>query len=547
MKPMRETMRRYNGPVDVCVVGSGAGGAVVAKELAEGGLSVVVIEAGPWLDTREDFVNDELTMLDGRLDWDDLRITAGEDPLAMGRNNTGRAVGGSTVHYTAVTLRLHEEDFQVKTREGVADDWPITYRELEPYYRNVEHYLAVSGPRRFPWPPFYGPYPHPELPWSARDRLLGEGMINMGLTPAKAPHAIIMGSKGDRSPCMMYGFCANGCKSDAKSSTLVTYIPDAVKAGAEIRDRCFAVRVNTDKRGMARSVSYIHEGKTLEQEAEIIVLSCYAVETPRLLLNSADSRSPDGLANSSGMVGRNFMVHLGDNVIGRFDRPIDNWITPPVGIMNQDRYSTDPKADFVRGYTLEAYNMFPVEFFTTLVETNPYLWGKRLMDIVDQYDAYTVLGNVGEVLPDERNFVSLAEERDHYGVPVAKVTYSHSENSKRMSEASMRLCEEVLRAAGARDIYRMPGTIHLLGTCRMGNDPETSVIDRWCRSHDIPNLFICDGSVFVTGGAVNPSLTIQALAVRTAEHIRKHGKRHAQRRTIVAGAREEPSPARRWE
>ncbi|MHB0934962.1 MAG: GMC family oxidoreductase [Armatimonadota bacterium] len=524
MRPPREKMRRYTDTVDVCIVGAGAAGAVLAKELAEGGLSVVVLEAGPWLDTQREFINDELTMLDGRIDWDELRITDGETPIAMGRNNTGRAVGGSTVHYTAVTLRLHEEDFQLKAREGLAEDWPITYRELEPYYHAVEQYLAVSGPRHFPWAPFHGPYPHPELPWSARDHMIGKGMEKLGLTPAKAPHAIIMGSKDGRSPCMMYGFCVNGCKSDAKSSTLVTYIPAAVKAGAEIRERCFAYRVNTDRQGRATSVSYYDpEGREQEQRAAVIILSGYAVETPRLLLNSANAQFPHGLANGSGMVGKNFMVHLGDNIVGRFDQVIDNWVTPPAGIMNQDRYATDPKAGYVRGFTLEAYHMFPIAFFTGLVETNPHLWGQRLMDLIDHYDQYTVLGTVGEVLPNEKNFVCIAEEKDQFGVPVAQVTYSHDENSRRMSHASMGLCEVILQAAGATDILHQPGTIHVLGTCRMGNDPSTSVVDKWCRSHEIPNLFICDGSVFVTGGAVNPSLTIQALALRTAQYLLRVG------------------------
>jgi choline dehydrogenase-like flavoprotein len=519
MKPMRDRMKRYSGPVDACIIGSGAGGAVLAKYLAEGGLSVVVLEAGPWLDTREDFVNDELTMLDGRIDWDDLRITAGATPVSMGRNNTGRCVGGSTVHYTAVTLRLHREDFQLRTAEGLADDWPIRYEDLAPYYAKVENYLAVSGPLRFPWPPFHGPYPHPEIPWSARDYLIGEGMRKLGLTPAKAPHAIISGYRQGRSPCMLYGFCVSGCKSDAKSSTLVTYIPDAVGAGAEIRDGCFAVRININDRNRARSVTYFRDGKEAEQEASLIILGCYAVESPRLLLNSASGSFPNGLANSSGMVGKNFMVHLGDNVVGRFDEPIDNWVAPPAGIMNQDHYSTNRRRGFVRGYTLEAYHMFPIEFFTGLVETNPGLWGERLQRVIGQYEKYTVLGTVGEVLPHRGNFVSLADETDNYGIRVAKITYSHDDNSKKMSEASMRLCEEILQAAGAKDLFRMPGTIHLLGTCRMGDNPRTSVVDRWCRCHDVPNLYICDGSVFVTGGAVNPSLTIQALAARTAEFI----------------------------
>lgn len=525
MRPCREIMKCYSGPVDVCIVGAGAAGGVLAKELAEGGLSVVVLEAGPWLDTQRDFINDEWTMLDGRLDWDDLRITAGETLLDMGRNNTGRGVGGSTTHYTAVALRMHEEDFELHTREGLAEDWPIRYRDLAPYYAKVEKYLGVSGPRRFPWGAFHGPYPHPELPWSGRDALLGKGMSKLGLTPVKAPHAIINGSREGRSPCMMYGFCVNGCKSDAKSSTLVTYIPAAVKAGAEIRDECFAFRVNVDSQGRAKSVSYYQDGQELEQGASIIILSGYAVETPRLLLNSKSAQFPDGLANSSGMVGRNLMVHLGDNVVGRFGHPIDNWVTPPVGIMNQDHYSTNSKSDFVRGFTLESYNMFPIEFMTNLVAGNPSLWGEELMRVIDHYDEYTVLGTVGEVLPHPDNRVTISAERDGHGVPVAKVTFSLDENSQKMSQASMKLCEEILSASCATDLYRMPGTIHLLGTCRMGDDPETSVVDKWCHSHDVPNLYICDGSVFVTGGAVNPSLTIQALATRTAEYILMQGHR----------------------
>ncbi len=543
MKPMRDQMKQYTGPVDVCIVGAGAGGSVLARELAKGGLSVAVLEAGPWLDPREDFVNDELTMLDGRIDWDDLRITDGDDPISFGRVNTGRGVGGSTVHYTAVTLRLHEEDFRLRSTEGLAEDWPISYRDLEPYYLQVERYLAVSGPRKFPWPPYHGPYPHPELPWSARDHLIGRGMEKLGLTPVKAPHAIINGSKDGRSPCMMYGFCTNGCKSDAKSSTLVTYIPDAVRAGAEIRERCRAVRINAGRNGMAKSVEYYDARDQLqEQEAAIVIVCGYAVETPRLLLNSAGTGFPDGLANSSGLIGKNLMVHLGDNVAGRFGEVIDNWVTPPVGITNQDRYRTDPDKPYVRGFTLEAYNLFPISFFTTLVEENPDVWGERLMEIVESYDRYTLLGTVGEVLPNERNTVTLADEKDRYGVPVARVTYSMDENSRRLSKDSMDLCEQILEAAGADHTFRMPGTIHLLGTCRMGADPDKSVVDPWCRSHDIPNLFICDGSVFVTGGAVNPSLTIQALAARTAEHILRYGTRRMARETVrprekVAAAR----------
>jgi len=324
---------------------------------------------------------------------------------------------------------------------------------------------------------------------------------------------------------MYYGFCIHGCKSMAKSSTLVTYIPKAVENGAEIRHGCFAYKINhgTDR---VKSVSYFDpEGRECEQAAKVIIVSGYAIETPRLLLNSASGKYPDGLANSSGMVGRNFMVHLGDNAYGRFDKPLDAFVTPPVGVICEDRYDTDPSKDFVRGYSLEAYMLFPIEFMQGLIADNTHIWGKRLIDILDEYTRFAMVGLVGEVLPSPDNKITLAEEKDEHGIPVAKVYYTKDENSKRMSADGMKLCEDILKAGGAVETIGTDGPIHLLGTCRMGSDPKTSVVDQWCRSHDIPNLFVCDGSVFVTGGAVNPSLTIQAIATRTADYIKQAAKR----------------------
>lgn len=521
-----ERMKRYSGNVDVCIVGAGAAGGVLAKKIAKAGHSVVVLEAGQWLDTFDDMVNDELHMLQGQLDWDDLRITAGLDPIQLGRANTGRGVGGTTVHYTAAALRLHADDFQVRTIDGVADDWPIRYSDLDPYYTEVERELGVSGPLYYPWGEFHGPFPTGPLPMNARDEVIARGMHKLGMRFASCPHAVITAPWQGRSPCMYYGFCIHGCKSMAKSSTLVTYIPSAVEHGAEIRHGCMAFRVNHGADGRTTGVSYFDaNGKEREQRARIVILSCYAIETPRLLLNSASGKYPDGLANSSGMVGRNFMAHLGDTAYGRWDSPLDSFITPPVGVITEDPYGTRPGRDFVRGYSAQAYMLFPIEFAQAVVADNLHIWGKRLTDILDEYTRFAMLGIVGEALPSEANRVTLADEKDQRGIPVAKVYYTKDENSRRMSADGMKLCEDILKAGGAVETFATGGTIHLLGTCRMGDDASKSVVDKWCRSHDIPNLFVCDGSVFVTGGGVNPSLTIQALAARTADYINSRIKK----------------------
>jgi choline dehydrogenase-like flavoprotein len=518
MKPMREEMKRYSGPVDVCIVGAGAAGSTLAKELSEGGLSVVVIEAGPWLDTQKDFKNDELATL-GMFDWDDTRLSDGQDPIKIGRQNTGRAIGGSTVHFTAMKLRLHPDDFQLRTLEGIANDWPFTYEELEPYYDKVEHFLGVSGPRDMPWPGFSAPYPMPELPMSAGDEVIAEGFERLGIQWRMTPHAIITGAKEGRSPCMFYGFCVQGCKSDAKGSALVTWVPHAVKAGAEFRENCFVTRINVDSAGLAKSVTYLFEGKEYEQAASVVIVSGYSIETPRLLFNSACPQFPNGLANSSGLVGKNLMVHPGADVYGHFSEPLDNFITPPVGIMTQDGYGTRRGRSYPRGYTLNRYAHFPIEFITGLLKGNPDLWGPSMFEVMDEYPYWTNLTSLNEMLPRESNQVTLGDEKDQNGLPVARVTMSYSDDDRAMMEDVMETCEVVLKAGGADRTLRTKGDYHLLGTCRMGTDPARSVVSPDCRSHDIPNLYICDGSVFVTGGAVNPSLTIEAIAMRTAEKL----------------------------
>jgi choline dehydrogenase-like flavoprotein len=503
-------MRHHEGRVDAVIVGSGAGGGVLAKELAQAGLSVVVLDAGEWLDTRTDYVNDELSML-GRFDWDDLRISDGSDPLRLGRVNTGRAIGGTTVHYTAMALRLDPSDFHVASTDGVGVDWPFGYDELAPYYAEVERTLPVSGPRSSAWPSG-APYPHGELPWSAKDQILGVGFDKVGYHTEMTPHAIATGPVNGRSACMYYGFCIDGCKSDAKGAVNVSYLPSAVAAGAEIRPGCFVTRIATEA-NHAVGVTYLHDGSEHFQPADRVFVCCYAIETPRLLLNSGN------LANSSDQVGRNLMVHAGPIAYGRFDQPLDSFITPPVGIFTRDPYPSDERRGFLRGYLLNTYAQFPINFAQSLTASNPGLWGEDLMDVLDEYAHWGLIATLGEVLPHPDNRVTLADERDARGIRVARVTFSYGDNDRAIIAAMRDDTARIMEAAGADRLLFNNGNHHLLGTCRMGTDPDRSVVDPDCRSHDVKNLWICDGSVLPTVGAVNPSLTIQAVATRTARRL----------------------------
>ncbi len=528
-KGMDSTSHKRIEDPDVLIIGTGAAGGVLAKELAEAGLKVVALEAGPHWVPELDFVSDEKAA--NQLYWTDRRITGGDDPIELAGNVTGKGVGGSTVHYTMVALRMHAEDFRTRSVDGVGEDWPVTYEALEPYYEEVERALGISGPVRWPWgPKRRGPYPYREHPLNATADLFVRGCEQLGVNWAPAPLATISAPKDDRHPCVYRGYCNFGCSTNAKSSILVTYIPKAMKVGAEIRAGCMASRINLDDRGRAKSVSYFRangDGGYIEEEqrARLIIVSGYSIETPRLLLNSACPQFPDGLANSRGLVGTHLMIHSSNNVFGRFDESVRQYKAPPGLALSQHYYDTDPSNDYVRGYTIECVGPFPIQF-AKMASSGKRMWGERLRTFMMDYNHYAGWGLNGECLPYAHNTVTVVpEEKDQYGLPIPKVTFSWGENEKRMIEAGVAKMREILVAAGAESIFSVEDTAHLMGGCRMGSDPETSVVDQWCRSWDVPNLFVCDGSVFVTSSGVNPSLTIQAIAARTADYITETAKR----------------------
>jgi choline dehydrogenase-like flavoprotein len=511
--------------VDFCIVGSGAGGGTLGAKLAEAGFSVVILEAGPHWDPTRDFVSDEAGSF--RLYWTDERISAGQDPIELGANNSGRGVGGSTVHYSMVAMRAHPDDFRRRTLEGNLPgaelrDWPLGYPDLEPYYEEVEQDLQVAGPTRYPWGPRRRRYPQREHDLNACAKLLVYGCQKLGIPVAPAPIATLSAPHRDRPPCVYRGFCNYGCTTNAKSSVLVTYIPRAIAAGAEVRANATAIQIEHDPAGRVTGVVYVRTGQRgiLRQRARNVVVAGYAVETPRLLLHSASTLFPQGLANSSGWVGRCFMVHSGDQVFARFKDRINQSKAPPPGGAITEHYNRSmPEAGFVCGYTIEVVGPHPGDFARRMTLSRRR-WGAELRRAMLEYNYWSGLGIVGEVLPQEGNRIELADEADGNGVPIARVVFSYHDNDKRLIAHAIGEMTRILRAAGGDDPWPAGRTAHLLGGCRMGAEPGDSVVDPDGRAHDVPNLWVCDGSLFPTSLAVNPSLTIQALASRMAARIR---------------------------
>lgn len=514
--------RKYRDDADVCIVGAGAAGGVLAHELSKTGLNVVVIEAGPFWDPQTDFASDELSMT--CLGWQDTRIVSGGNPLQLGHNNSGKGVGGGTTHFTGVFLRYHESDFRTKTEDGVGEDWPITYEDLEPYYDKIEKDIAVSGPKDFPWGSFHGPYPYPERePTSANAEIFRKGCEKLGIRSVVAPLAINSAPFDGRPPCINRGFCNQGCKPNAKFSTLVHHIPKAIAQGAEVISDSMVTQVHTNKEGQATGVTFVHDGKTYEQKARVIILSNFVIETPRLLLNSANSQFPDGLANSSGWVGKAIMPHSSNDVYAKFPYEIRLYKGTPVLATTQEFYKADETGTFARGYTLHAHGSRPVEMAKGITKKGD-LWGEQLRNTMLDYNFYGRVTLVGEVLPNPVNCVTLSDEKDEYGMPVPEVSFSYGQNDLKLINHAVGKMQEILTAAGGTPEFITDDTAHLMGGCRMGDDPETSVVNSFGQSHDIPNLFICSASMFVTSGGGNPTNTIMALAARTADYLKEEMK-----------------------
>jgi choline dehydrogenase-like flavoprotein len=518
--PMREYGEQE---VDFVIVGTGAGGGTLACKLAEKGFSVIAMDAGAYWRPLEDFASDETHQ--NKLYWTDERIVEGDDPLHLGSNNSGKAVGGSTVHFAMVSLRFRPEWFKSRSKLGYGVDWPLEWREMWDYYAEVERALCIAGPVTYPWGPKRPRYPYRAHELNAPAIYLARGAEALGIEWSETPIATLSAPRGKAHPCIYRGFCVIGCATNAKQSVLVTWLPRALKAGAEIRDLAMVGRIET-RNGRATGVHYHREGEWRFQKARNVVVAGYAIETPRLLLNSANDEFPDGLANSSGLVGKNLMVQLNQAAWGMVEEEVRSYKGPPSLALTEHWNYEDKGKDYVGGWCYMSQGPLPITWSTTLAGERG-LWGQALLDEMARANHSVGLKMVGEVLPRHYNCVRMdAAETDRYGLPVPRISFSYGDNEKAMIRHALDFMDQALEAVGATERWKQwDDTCHLNGTARMGDDPESSVVDADCRSWDIPNLWVCDGSVFPTVGGVNPSLTIQAIACRTGDRIAELARR----------------------
>jgi choline dehydrogenase-like flavoprotein len=550
---------------DVCIIGSGAGGAVAAYALGRAGLSVVVLEAGPRYNPMHYHMN--------TLDWEkhpyafvnprgerqkNLYTYGTPEKLdssyyhlrsrskihgfynnidRKGRPSVNRVkgVGGTTLHYQGEAHRFSAHGFKSKSLYGVAEDWPISYKDLEPYYDKVEAILGVSGLNQNPFKPQKGPFPNPPHELSCASKRVKVGFDKLGLHLWPNSLNILSTPKDDRPACNYCNGCALGCMMRAKGSMDVTFIPKAEATGnVEVRPDSVAREITVNKQGKVDGVVYFDSQKIeRRQRAKIVVVSASALESPRLLLNSQSSLFPDGLANSSGMVGKFFMETIAYYLTALFSEQINSYKGLQIDSRSWDYNEPRKEHSFTGGvvFGVSALNLLgPLSYATRLAPE----WGKGHKDFMRKYFGHAVnIFAVGEQLPQEDNRISIDPGvKDYYGIPVAKITTKLSGNDLEMLSFMSKKCKEIAEAAGAEDIveefssYDLSLISHMSGTCTMGTDPKKSVLNPYCQSHDVKNLFVIDSSCFVTeGGGDSPSLTIHAIALRASEYIINEVKR----------------------
>lgn len=520
-----------NGRVDVLVVGAGPSGAVATHTLATRGFSVVCLEQGDWV-TQADMPahKPEFELLTrGKWSvWPNERKARADYPMDVADADTDpimfNGVGGGTVFYGAHWMRLLPSDFRVKTLDGICDDWPISYEDLEPYYRQVESFIGVAGLGGDPAYPEHD-YPLPPHPIGAAGVTMARGMNSLGWHWWPGTNGIPSTAFKNMGQCVRWGLCERGCPVGAKASFDISYWPHATAAGAKLITGARVARITVDHRGHANGAIWIDvHGAEHRIEANAVILAGNGIGTPRVLLMS-DDKHPDGLANSSGLVGKNLMVHPVCSVIGMYDDEIEGWHGPAGQLMYSLEFAeTDASRGFLRGAKWALMPPLGVLHVLDHLPNHAFdnRWGAPVHDLARYTGRSMIWSGTIDDFPEESNTVTLDRSAlDSSGLPGVKINYRRNENSDRIIDFMHARMIEAHEAAGANRTLIGPLTEsgHLLGTARMGTDPATSVVDAFGRSHDVPNLFVVDGSVMVTGGSVNPTAAIAALALRTATHL----------------------------
>ncbi len=538
--------------VDAVVIGSGAGGGIVAKELACAGMKVVLLERGRWVTPadcrKDDLRNQRTSVLGAPFGPDDegnprvyVDLQGREHIVYPSRgayHNNAMCVGGGTASYGAMAWRFMPQDFKMRSTYGpvegsTLEDWPISYADLEPFYEKAEWELGVSGddgPNPFKGPR-RRPLPMPPLPPNREYEILKPAALRLGWHPFDIPMLRNSVPYDGRPPCMRCRWCVGfACEVNAKNGTQNTVIPKALATGnCELRTECVAREILLDHKGRARAVVYHdRDGRIQTQPANLIVVSCGAIESARLLLNSKSKWFPNGIGNNHDWVGRNLQGHTYTGAIGLFPFDCYDDLGPGASIAICDFNHGNP--GLVGGAMLaNEFIRLPYQFVQRVQSFVPKSWGKPFKDFMRQWYRRSIMvqGPVQEMPMWEARVQLDPKVKDRWGIPVARLSGRKHPHTLEVAEYISQKAELWLREAGAIQTFRrVPGPElsagqHQAGTCRMGKDPKTSVVDPYCRVHDVENLYVVDASVHVTNGGFNPVLTIMAIAYWAAHHILK--------------------------
>ncbi|MCI4645656.1 MAG: GMC family oxidoreductase [Hyphomonadaceae bacterium] len=506
---------------EIVIVGAGASGSYLAARLSRAGKSVIVLDAGPgW--QLDDLKSSQIWAR--RLRWGGPAVELkGENPVGV-NFNAGWGLGGAALHHYAAWPRLHENDFRCQSRFGVGFDWPISYQELQPYYDAIQDRVGISGDQdQEIWRPGGKPYPLPPLPLLGQGRAIKAGFDALGMATSPIPMAILSRPYQNREACILDGWCDAGCPTGALYNPLVRDVPEAEAAGAQFLSGATVARIVSEGK-KAVGVEYVDaEGERHIIRAQAIILAASVIHNPALLLNSATDEFPDGLGNAHGNVGRYFMTHGLCQTFGLFEQET----TPYLGItggelMSHEEYAKDRggEAPFGSIQWLAGQAMKPNDLLG-IAGSRVDLFGAELHDFMKEAArGLATMNGFCEELPDPENRIELSDLVDHTGSKVPRLVHKWADNTRQLMDFAREKGEQIMSAAGAGTVWSTPTAhAHLMGGTLMGDDPATSVTNSYGQLHTHNNIVVTGSGLFPTGGAVNPTFTIYALAARTADNM----------------------------